>query len=211
MTQQYETRFESINSAELRCESELGQESRMIYGIAHRYGSISVPMRDAKGRTFREMFRPGAFAKSLAAGSDVRFLVNHDPNLILARNRSGTLRITDDSESLRFEAELPPTDLARHYATQVSRQDISGCSFRFVAIRDVWTAGPGGLTREVIEAEIDDISIVTYAAYQDTEAAARSLDAHVAAAAKAQQERDRRRAVEVDRRVRIRLALAKCK
>ena len=112
----------------------------------------------------------------LATGADVRALVNHDTSLILGRNRAGTLRLTDDQDALRYEIDPPDTELARHYVEAVRRGDLTGVSFRFFKLSDRWEEAGEATIREVLEADIDDISIVTYPAYPDTEAAARSLD-----------------------------------
>jgi HK97 family phage prohead protease len=156
---------------------ETADGPRSIRGVALRYGSLSLPMVDHKGREFRERFAPGAFSKALGS-ADVRALVNHDRNLILGRTKSGTLRLLDEDDALRFELDPPKSGLAQHYLEAVERGDITGVSFRFYALKDRWTPEGNAYLREVNEADIDDISIVTYPAYPDTEAATRSLESY---------------------------------
>ena len=57
--------------------------------------------------------RPAAFRRSLAANADVVGLVDHDPSMLLARTRSGTLRLAEDARGLSFELDIPDTQLAR--------------------------------------------------------------------------------------------------
>jgi HK97 family phage prohead protease len=173
----HETRYLPLVDAEVRAETtEAGRP--MIRGVALRYGSPSVRMSDSKGRPFTEKFAAGAFSRALATGADVRALVNHDRNLILGRSTAGTLRLKDDGDALRFELDPPDTEIARHYVEAVRRGDMSGMSFRFYKRSDEWSGAGEGTVRTVTEADIDDVSIVTYPAYPDTEAATRSLDDH---------------------------------
>lgn len=184
-----ETRFLDVQASEVRMSE--GKDGRpVVQGIALRYGSLSSPMKDSKGRPFREKFRSGAFSRALATGADVRLLVNHNRDLILARNKSGTLRIVDGPEALLFEFDPPDSAIADHYVKALARGDIDGVSFRFYKIADQWSGAGEATVREVTEADIDDISVVTYPAYPDTlalvtePAVTRSLDDHVAAAAR---------------------------
>jgi len=45
-------------------------------------------------------------------------------------------------------------------------------SFRFYALRDQFSGSGEATVRDVIEADLDDVSIVTYPAYTDTSAVA---------------------------------------
>lgn len=153
----------------------------LIRGFAVPYGKLShpLPILDGAGRrigTFRERFAPGAFASDLPT-ADVRFLINHDRNLVFGRTRSGTLRLIDTPEGLRFEADPPNTAIARHYMAAIARRDMTGASFRFYVedFRVVYEAGVE--VREVRRARIDDVSVVTYPAYPDSRVEVRSAEA----------------------------------
>jgi uncharacterized protein len=122
---------------------------------------------------FREQIAPGAFTKSLPA-DDVRALMNHDPNYVLGRNRSGTLVLTEDERGLRFEVNAPDAQWARDLHESVKRGDIDQCSFGFRTIRDDWRMADGIDERTLMEVRLIDVSIVTYPAYPETTAAVRS-------------------------------------
>lgn len=171
MSKQAESRFVSLDAAELRVERRDGKP--VLTGVCVPYGKLSL---DLGG--FRERFRPGAFARNLADGADVRALVNHNRDLILGRNVAGTLRLMDTEQALSYEIDPPDTAIAAHYVAAVERGDISGASFRFYCLTEAWGREGGEMVRDVVEAEIDDVSIVTYPAYPDTTAAVRSLEEH---------------------------------
>lgn len=122
---------------------------------------------------FREQIAPGAFAKSLPA-DDIRALMNHDPNYVLGRNRSGTLVLAEDDRGLHFDVRAPDTQWARDLAESVKRGDINQCSFGFLAIRDDWRTADGLDERTLQEVRLFDVSIVTYPAYPETNAGIRT-------------------------------------
>ena len=62
------------------------------------------------GGKFQEEFTRGAFSKALS-GSDIRALVDHDMSKALGRNRSGTLRLSEDDIGLRVDISPPDTQV----------------------------------------------------------------------------------------------------
>lgn len=128
---------------------------RTLHGYAAVYG---VESGDLGG--FRERIAPGAFAGVLDA--DVRCLLNHDPNEVLGRTRSGTLRLADDARGLRFECDLPDSPLGANVREAVSRGDIDGASFRFKVGTESWSSD---LRTVETVAELQDVTVATYGAY----------------------------------------------
>ncbi len=130
-----------------------------------------------KPHGFWESVRSGAFAKAINEG-DVRLLHNHDPNLVLARSTvregPGSLRLTEEKRGLRVEAEFVPTTYARDIHALVRAGVVSGMSFSFNPVKEEWRAGKDGEERELLEVTLPDVSTVTYPAYAETDAAARS-------------------------------------
>src|SRR5687768_5826990 len=57
---------------------------------------------------FREQIAPGAFDTAIE-NDDVRALFNHDPNYVLGRTVSGTLKLSADKKGLRYDVDLPDT------------------------------------------------------------------------------------------------------
>lgn len=138
-------------------------------GYAAKFDSLS---EDLGG--FREKIQRGAFADAIAR-DDVRCLLNHNPDHVLGRNRSGTLKLSEDEIGLKFEALAPDVQWARDLRTSVQRGDINQCSFSFFVDEERWemkTDGPD--ERTLVKVHLYDVSIVTYPAYVSTEASVRS-------------------------------------
>lgn len=133
-------------------------------GRAVVYGQLS---EDLGG--WRERIMPGAVTRTLAADPDVRFLVNHDPNLLLARTVSGTLRLTEaEGEGLDVDADMADVSYARDAAELIERGDLTQMSFGFWITADGWD----GNVHEVYGIDLDggDVSVVTYPAFPQTSA-----------------------------------------
>lgn len=150
-------------------ELRFDTEANTLYGYAAKFDKLS---EDLCG--FKEKIRQGAFKNTINQGADVRALFNHDPNLILGRTKSQTLRIFEDKTGLGYEIKLPGTTYAQDLKESITRGDISQNSFAFQTIKDEWTHGENQV-RELIEVKLFDVSPVTYPAYQDTDLKLRSL------------------------------------
>jgi uncharacterized protein len=149
--------------------------------IAGHAAKFDVLSEDLGG--FRERIAPGAFAKSIQS-SDIRALFNHDANIVLGRNKSGTLRLSEDSAGLAYEVDAPDTQLVRDMVlSPISRGDVTQCSFGFYTIDDKWAKVDGEWIRTLLECDLLDVSPVTYPAYPQTEVAVRALQQAVQASA----------------------------
>jgi HK97 family phage prohead protease len=127
-------------------------------------------------RHYEQMAR-SAFDEALERGDDAAALVNHDPSLILGRRSAGTLRLDVDRRGLAFEVDLPDTSYARDLRASITRGDIAGMSFGFVAGSHTWGRAPDGrqLRTHTSVKRLLDISPVTYPAYEGTDLALRAL------------------------------------
>lgn len=123
---------------------------------------------------FVERVQRGAFAKTIKE-ADIRALFNHDENLVLGRNRAGTLELSEDDSGLYYRITPPDTSYARDLLAIMERGDVSQSSFAFMTIEDDW-----GLTeqdfplRSLLQCSLVDVSPVTYPAYLDTDSGPRS-------------------------------------
>ena len=126
---------------------------------------------------FYERVDPGFFRDVL--GDDAAFLVNHDPNILLARN-PGTMTLATDARGLLTDAEWNPEDRdAITWAGRVRRGDANQMSFAFTVKEDSWEedSETGEETRTLLTAErLYDVSLVTYPAYPGTDGGMRGDD-----------------------------------
>lgn len=169
----------------------------MIVGHAAVFDQWTT-LIDCDWWTWREKIRAGAFSNALREKQDVRCLINHDSNLVLGRSTSGTLRLSEDNVGLLTETDPPDTQVARDLLVSMQRGDITQMSFAFCtrtsggevittekdgittidygsSFATIWREGDKWIEeRELIDLDISDVSIVTYAAYPQTDAAVRS-------------------------------------
>lgn len=156
-------------SAELRVIASDGAPTK-IAGHAATFDQLS---EDLGG--FRERVAVSAFAKSIQS-NDIRALWNHDANIVLGRNKAGTLRLAEDSVGLYYEVDAPDTQLIRDMVlSPISRGDVNQCSFGFYTIRDKWAKLDGEWIRTLLECDVFDVSPCTYPAYNSTDVAVRAL------------------------------------
>ncbi|WP_054309915.1 HK97 family phage prohead protease [Mesorhizobium sp. 1M-11] len=160
---------------EKRQATELRAEGRKLTGYAAVFG------QEARITDFVETIEVGAFKRSLAAKSDILALVDHDSGKVLARTKSGTLRLSEDERGLKFEVDLPDTGLGRDIAAMAARSDLGGMSFGFSVPDggDEWR-GDRRTLRNVV---LHEISVVqSFPAYSGTSVSARAKQKRTAEA-----------------------------
>lgn len=159
-------------SSELRVDGDAGPMQRII-GFGAVFNSLS---EDLGG--FREMILPGAFADAIA-NDDVRALFNHDSNLILGRNRAGTLRLSEEAQGLRYEIDPPDTSYARDLMVSLERGDVNQSSFGFVVEEESWQHPNSERfypIRVLHRVRLFDVSPVVFPAYAATSVAVRAIE-----------------------------------
>lgn len=151
---------------ERRAGIELRAVGRKLAGYAAVFG------QDTRIADFTEVILPGAFSDTLRQGRDILALADHDQRAVLARTRSGTLRLSEDSRGLAFELDVPDTNAGRDILALAERGDIGGASFGFTLGKDGerWQ----GDRRELRNIVLHEISVVqSWPAYSATEVHAR--------------------------------------
>lgn len=154
---------------EFRAEDREGSDLPDLIGHAAVF-DVEVEIGGYFG-SFMESVAPGAFKKSIGE-DDVRALFNHDPNQVLGRTASGTLELKEDKIGLLTRISPPNTQLGRDVTELVRRGDVSQMSFGFFVIKEeIEEERDKPLKRRILEAELFDVSPVTFPAFDTTDIA----------------------------------------
>ena len=157
---------------EFRTNGTLTGKGKNLSGYAAVFNS------EANLGDFNEVIRPGAFAKSLATGSNIRALYHHDAHALLGTTQGRSLQLREDSHGLAFNLVLPNTTHGRDLEALVTRGDVQGCSFGFRVAPggDRWETSSNGKTlRELLDVQLTEITLTADPAYLDTTIALRCL------------------------------------
>lgn len=141
------------------------------------YAAVFDEVTDIGG-IFNEVIRKGAFSSALERNDDVVLLIDHI-GLPLARTRSNTLKLSEDEKGLFIEAELDLSDPdVSRIVPKMNRGDLDKMSFAFSIAEggQRWVESQNGDLREITDTFLHDVSVVTFPAYEGTEAALRSRD-----------------------------------
>lgn len=117
--------------------------------------------------SFIEIVAPGCFANAIRL-DDVRFLLNHGPDHVVARSGSGSLSLREDSKGLAFEALPLGATWVNDLIAAIARGDINQMSYQFTAIRESWDDSGDMPMRTLHEVRLFDISAVTFPATEET-------------------------------------------
>ncbi len=146
--------------------------ARVIRGYAIVFNKLSETLI-----FFREQIDPAAVDRTLKEKIDVRALVDHDPARIVGRLTAGTLRVEKDGHGLQVEIDPPETTSGQDIVESIRRRDVTGMSFAFRTLKDLWDETTDPPTRTVLDMLVREVSIVTFPAYPQTEVALRGLQA----------------------------------
>ena len=163
-----ERQFRSVQPTQLRAGESDGKRTIETYFAV--FGDVFEMWPGAT-----ESFDAHAFDGALNA--DVRCLTNHDPSKVLGRTKSGTLSLSIDNYGLKGIVEINERDQdAMNLYARVQRGDVSQCSVGFDILREDYRINPDGTQHwTIMEVRLYEGSIVTFPAYEKTEAVARSL------------------------------------
>ncbi|MGH7794109.1 MAG: HK97 family phage prohead protease [Candidatus Binatia bacterium] len=153
---------------EFRSFTEIRKAERGLTGYAAKFGV------EARIGNYVEVIKAGAFRETLSGGRDILALVDHDLTKVLARTRSGSLKLIEDTAGLQFDLSLPQTTAGRDVLELANRGDLGGMSFGFTVNGkdgEHWTDN----RRELRSINLVEISVVSsWPAYPDTVVLARS-------------------------------------
>ena len=157
----------AVHTSELRTAVST-DGTRTISGLIP-YNSQSV---DLGG--FVEVVAEGCFEEALKPGADILCLRDHSSQLLLGRTKSGTMKLEDSPEGLRYTVNLPNTTVANDLAASIDRGDLDATSFGFVVKQDKWTAVGDTVLRTLLKVELFEISAVSFPAYPESTVSIRS-------------------------------------
>ena len=155
-----------------------------LSGQAIVFNSVSNVLYDRENRKlFREVIAPEAVDEALIASSDIKLVVDHSRDKLLARSKygKGSLNLSIREDGLFFDCDCPNTTLGHDMYELIQRGDYSQMSFAFIEGHDkgdiTWDFSDEIPTRTVHKiAELFDISIVQSPAFDATSVSARSIE-----------------------------------
>jgi len=162
----------NIKATELRV-ADGPNGSKVLSGYAVRFNSPSVDMGG-----WTEICAPGMFTRTLLESPDVLMLRDHVSSQLLGRTSAGTLTLTQDSHGLAFNVTLPNTAIAADTAENIRLGNLDACSFGFNVPSggDKWTStSDGAVLRTLLDVNLAEVSITSFAAYPATSVSLRSL------------------------------------
>jgi hypothetical protein len=114
-------------------------------------------------------------SRTLRENPDILALRDHKQELLLGRTTANTLELHTDNIGLAFTVTLPKTQIGDDTAENVRLRNLTGCSFGFTVVQDSWAAdADGNVVRTLLDVDLWEISITSFAAYQATSVSARS-------------------------------------
>ena len=162
----------------------LNEDGRTIEGYAIVFGVRSNVMYDwEEGRKFVEIIERSAVTEELLNACDIRALVEHNNQRLLARSNKGkgTLSLEVDEHGLKYRFLAPNTTHGNDIVEMVRRGDIAGSSFAFRSSHESvrWEKESNGLWLRTIKGieYIRDVTMTADPAYSQTEVTVRSMEA----------------------------------
>lgn len=160
---------------------EIREDSVQISGYVNAIERYSKPIREnlrGKIRTFIERIKAGVFKTALKRNDDVKVLLNHNHDRVLATTKDGSAKLEEDNIGLR--AEVTITD--KEVVDKARNNQLVGWSFGFYANADELGTEGNNETRTITDLDLIEVSILDDTkspAYYGTSIEARTENAKV--------------------------------
>ena len=169
--------YRSFEPRDGELRSLVENDQMVIEGYAAKFGTKSHLLSDRGGRGYYEVLEPGLFRDHLS--DDVAFTYNHLKETVMAHTRNKTLTLSEDEVGLKFRAVLNNTTDSKNVFERVSRGELVETSFGYhenLAKQKLdRVAGSEPILRISGIQDLFDVSVVTRAAYPNTEVYTRDL------------------------------------
>lgn len=135
---------------------EIRSDSTVVDGYVNAVERESRLIMDVQGN-FREKIKAGTFEKALKRAENVRMLLNHDKNRVLANTKDGTLELYEDSIGLRARATISDSEVME----KAKKGELRGWSFGFIAHADEWEKRDNAPSiRTLTDIELTEVSLI---------------------------------------------------
>ena len=138
---------------------EVREDSVLITGYVNAIERFSKPIKEnlrGKVRTFIERIKAGVFKTALKRNDDVKVLLNHNHDRVLATTKDGSAKLEEDNIGLR--AEVTITD--KEVVEKARNNQLVGWSFGFYANSDELGIDGINETRTVTDLDLIEVSIL---------------------------------------------------
>lgn len=140
------------------------------YTITATAAVFNVLSHDAGGFRFR--LRTAAFTDALNANPDAHLVIGHDMDKVLARTKSGTLKLRQTAVGLETWARVAPTSYAADLRILLERGDVDQMSWAGYIGADEWSvADDGTVICDVVSiSELVDVTVCAQGMFPQTRA-----------------------------------------
>lgn len=143
----------------MKMKTEIREDSVVISGYVNAIERFSKPIKDSvrgKVRTFIEKISVGVFKKALQRNDDVKVLLNHKHDRILATTKDGSAILEEDNIGLRAEVTIKDKEVIE----KARNNQLIGWSFGFYANSDELGVDGENETRTITDLDLLEISIL---------------------------------------------------
>ena len=138
---------------------EIREEEVVITGYVNAIERYSKPIREnlrGKIRVFIERIKSGVFKTALKRNDDVKVLLNHNHDRVLATTKDGSAKLEEDNIGLRAEVTITDKEIIE----KARNNQLVGWSFGFYANSDeIGTEGEFE-SRTVTDLDLIEVSIL---------------------------------------------------
>lgn len=138
---------------------EVREDSVLITGYVNAIERYSKPIKESlRGqiRTFIERIKAGVFKTALKRNDDVKVLLNHNHERVLATTKDGSAKLEEDNIGLRAEVTITDAEVVE----KARNNQLVGWSFGFYANADELGTEGETETRTVTDLDLLEVSIL---------------------------------------------------